>query len=534
MKRADIVAGLSVAGLMLPEAVAYAAIAGLPAARALVAAVVGATVYALAGRSRFAIVSPTSSSAAILAAALATTSRDPVLQAMLATLATGLVGLSFLLAGTLRLGGLTSLVSRPVLRGFAFGLAITIIIKQLPVLAGVEAGSGGSWDVLVALLSAIDRWNGVSVAVGLVSLALLLGLRRYPLVPGALVVLMLGIIASVAMDLPGRGLAVVGPIHLAWAWPGWSGLDLRVVNQLADLVLPLLLILLAESWGTMRTLALRHGDTVNADRELRALGWSNLAVALAQGMPVGAGFSAGSANEAAGARSRFAGIVAAAGLAALMLIAGGAVAQLPKTVLAAVVIAALAHALDPAPLFRLWKLGRDLPVALGAAAAVLLLGVLNGMLVAILLSLALLIRRLSSPQLVRLGRIGEHDYVDVARHPEAWTPASAMIWRPAEPLFFGNAERILAAVELRQQAEPQAKLVVLSLEESFDLDSTALDALVEFDSRLLARGLSLRLARVRDTIRDLLDAAGADDLAKRCSYSVDDAVGAMDWKDPTL
>jgi MFS superfamily sulfate permease-like transporter len=196
-------------------------------------------------------------------------------------------------------------------------------------------------------------------------------------------------------------------------------------------------------------------------------------------------------------------------------------------VLAAVVIAALTHALDPAPLVRLWRLRRDRLVAFGAVAGVLLFGVLNGMILAIVLSLATLVQRMSSPQLVRLGRLGEsHDFVDVARHPEAISPAGIAIWRPAEPLFFANADRVLSLVAARQTTEAAARTIILSLEESFDLDTTALDALGEFDATLRAHGVTLRLARVRDPIRDLLKAAGADDLVRRTSFSVDDAVAA--------
>jgi anti-anti-sigma factor len=213
-----------------------------------------------------------------------------------------------------------------------------------------------------------------------------------------------------------------------------------------------------------------------------------------------------------------------------LLIAGAAplIAFLPEPVLAAVVIAALAHALDPAPLLRLWKLDRDQYVALGAAAGVLLLGVLNGMLVAIALSLAALVQRLAVPHVARLGRLGGgHDFVDLARHPDAASPPGIAIWRPAEPLFFANAERILAAIARATRADPGARAIVISLEESFDLDSTALEVLVEADAALRAAGIRVRLARVHDHVRDLLAAAGAGDLAARGAYSVDDAVGAL-------
>ena len=388
---------------MLPEAVAYAGIAGLPPQRALTAAVAGCLVYVLVGRSRFAIVSPTSSSAAILAAALASFPGEAAARLALATLAVFLTGLFFCVAASVRLGGLTGFISRPVLRGFAFGLAVTIIIRQLPSIFGVPVGGGAVFDLVGALFARAGHWHGASIATGTAALAILLLLRRLPLVPGAFVVLVGGIGASALLNLPGYGVNVVGPIDLSLSWPELPQVDWRIFSRIAQITLPLVLMLFAESWGTMRAMALRHGDVVEPNRELMALGFANLAAAVVQGMAVGAGFSAGSMNEAAGAQSRAAAALAGATLALLVLVAGNLIALLPQPVLAAVVIAALSHALDPSPLLRLWKLRRDQYVALGAASGVFVLGVLNGMLFAIALSLIALIRRIAAPQLMRLG-----------------------------------------------------------------------------------------------------------------------------------
>lgn len=527
MRRGDLIAGLSVAGLMLPEAVAYAGIAGLPPQRAIFAAIAGCLVYAAMGRSRFAIVSPTSSSAAILAAALAVLPGDAAQKALLATLVVGLTGLCFLIAAAARLGGLTGFISRPVLRGFAFGLAVTIILRQLPAMVGVEVAAPDIFQLAWGLLASLPRWHASSVGVGIAALLALLLLRRLPALPGAFIVLAAGVAASALLGLEARGVAVVGAIDMTLRWPVLQPLAWATLLQLVELVLPLVLILFAESWGTMRALALRHGDALEPNRELGALGLANAAAALVQGMPVGAGFSAGSASEAAGATSRATAAIAAIGLGLLILVASPLVALLPQPVLAAVVIAALTHALDPAPLLRLWRLGRDQYVALGAAGGVMLLGVLNGMLFAIVLSLAALLSRLATPDIVRLGRLaGSHDFVDLARHPDAVSPPAMAIWRPMVPLFFANAENALGIIARRQAGEPEARVVIVSLEESFDLDSTAAEALIEFDARMRAAGLTLLLARVRDRVRDLLNAAGAADLAGRASYSVDDAVAA--------
>ena len=528
MQGRDAIAGLSIAGLMLPEAIAYAGIAGLPPQRAILAAVAGACAYLILGRSRFAIISPTSSSAAILAAALATLAPGIAVGAA-ATILVAMVGGIFCIMAAARLGGLAGFISRPVLRGFAFGLALTIIVKQLPVVTGLPLHEPTIGALLLALLENAGRWHIASLATALIALAALIALRRAPSLPGAFLVLAGGVGASALLDLPALGVASVGRIDLIPHWEGMTLPDWPQLSRLAQLAAPIVLILLAESWGTMRSLALRHGDRVEPNREMAALGLANMAAAIVQGMPVGAGFSAGSAAEAAGVGSRWAALVAAAALAALVILAMPLVARLPQPVLAAVVVAALLHALDPAPLLRLWHIRRDILSALGAAAGVLLLGVLDGMLFAIALSLMLMIRRLATPQLSQLGQLrGGHDYVDVARHPDAVSPRGVMILRPAEPLFFANAERVLGRVSDLLRAQPDRLKLILSLEESFDLDSTALDALTEFDALMRRRGVTVQLARVRDHVRDLMQAAGLTDLIARSSYSVDDAVRALE------
>ena len=517
------------AGLMLPEAVAYASIAGLPPQRAILAGIAGCLAYAVVGRSRFAIISATSSSAAILAATLASIPNLDGFKPALATIAVALAGCLFLLAAAARLGGFTGFISRPVLGGFAFGLAVTIIVHQLPSLVGVEVAAPNLFAFLERLFAAQPQWNLTSLAVGGAALAALLFLKRFPAIPGAFLVLAAGVAVSLGFRLPEHGVAVVGTIDLTPSWPTFPALGWSDYARLTQFTVPLVLILFAESWGTIRALALRHGDPVDPDRELGALGFANLASAAVQGMPVGAGFSAGSASEAAGAQTRATAVIAALGLAVLIAFAAPLVAQMPEAVLAAVVIAALTHSLDPAPFVRLWRLGRDLYVALGAAAAVLVLGVLNGMLVAIALSLVALVQRLAIPHIARLGRLGNsHDYVDAARHSDAILPKAIAIWRPTEPLFFANADQVLALIRDKLRMEPTMHAVIVSLEESADFDSTALDALLEFDRALSASGVRVQFARLHDRVGDLLIAAGATDLLTRSSHSVDDAVQAVE------
>lgn len=519
----DVVAGLSVAGLMVPEAVAYAAMAGLAPGRALMAGIAGGIAYVLLGRSRFAIVSPTSSSAVILAAALGTLAGTPAARDGMATALTLAVGAMFLGLSMFRLGSLAGFVSRPVLRGFAFGLAITIIVKQLPKLAGVRTSHGAIWLVTLDLAREAANWHWASIALGLATLAALLTMRRVRGLPGAVIVIAAGVGLSRLADLPHLGIALAGPAPLSMSYPGLPhGADTWA--RIMQLAAPITLIIFAESWGTMRTLALRHNDTLSPNRELGAIGLANCAAALAQGMPVGAGFSGCSANEAAGAESRLAAVTASLCVLMLALFAGGLIARIPEPVLAAIVIAALTHALSPAPLVRLFSIGRDQWIGLAAAAGVLALGVLNGMLLAIALSICELLYRLSHPSVSELGRVGEHDFVDVGRHPDAVRLAGVAIFRPNAPLFFANAEASLRAIGEAVSARPEPVLV-LSLEESSDLDSTALEALAEFAQAQHAQARRLILARAHDRVRDVLKDAGESELARDSTFSVADAAG---------
>ena len=523
---ANIVAGLSVAGLVLPESIAYGSIAGLPPAHALAAALAGLSVYAIAGRCRVAIVTPTSASAAVLAAALASLGAGAPGARLALTLAlVGCVGLLFVLAGLLRLGFVAAFVSRPVLHGFAFGLAASIVLRQFFSVTGVHTTGSLLIRQLLQVVAGAARWNVAALAIAALALSIMLGLRRWRMLPAAFVLLASTAALSFIVDFSRMGVPTIGRIALVIDWPALPQFGVSQWLSVGSASLPLAMILFVEAWGTSRTLALRHGQTLDPNRELVALGLANLAAASVGGQPVGAGFSASSANDAAGATSRLAGTVAAVALAGLLAVALPLIARVPSAVLAAIVIAALTHALDPRPLLRLWRLGRDQWVALVAAVGVLAFGPLYGMLLAVLLSVLALVRRLSEHDLDRLGQLdGGRNYVDLARHPDARVDPAILVVRPREPLFFGNAEAIMNAIERATSAE--TRVVVLSLEESYDLDSSAVDVLGESATRLKARGQRLILGRLKDPVRELLAAAGEPlaTLAAEGHRSIADAV----------
>jgi MFS superfamily sulfate permease-like transporter len=522
---ADLFAGLAIAGLLLPEAVAYSGLASLPPQAGVIALFAGLIGYGLLGRSRFAIVSATSSSAAVLASAMAALgATDAAQRAALASILVAGAGVAFALLGALRLGAMSNLIARPVLRGYAFGLALVIVVKQWPAIAGVHVESAGFFALIAELLRGVSAWQTPSLICGIAALVGLFVLERVPRLPGALVVIVGGIAA--APWLAAHGVTLTGPIHLTPALPRFALPAQTPWLQLAEFSLALTFILYAESYSSIRTFALRHDDSVQPNRDLLALGVANAVAGLLQGTPVGAGYSATSANEAAGARSRFAGLYAAGVVLLAVLLFLRWIERTPQPVLAAIVIHAVSKSLRFGVFANYFRWQRDRQVALAAVLAVMVFGVLNGLLAAIAFSIAWLLRSLASPRLAELGRVGAHDYVSVERFPQALPVPGMLILRNEEPLFFANAEPLLVQARAAVLKRPDARLVVLSLEECPDLDSTAIETLAEFCDWLGARGVMLRVARLKERAREALLRAHLAQLppATLDYSSVDDAV----------
>ncbi|RAI63562.1 hypothetical protein DOZ80_28520 [Pseudomonas fluorescens] len=503
----DLLAGLSIAGLLLPEAVAYSSIAALAPQAGVIALFAGLLCYGLFGTSRFAIVSATSSSAAVLAAATATLANgDPQLRS---TLAFGLVlvtGMFFLLAGLFKLGSVTSFIAKPVLRGFAFGLALTIILKQLASVVGAHLTEPDLVRFLPQLLAQLPQWNWVAAGVAAVALALLWLLARFRRLPGGLLVVVIGIAASQWLNLPAYGVKLIGVIDLSLEVPKLPVLPFTDWLRLGELAFAMVMILYAESYGSISAYALKHGDRVTSNRDLLALGASNLLSGLFHGMPAGAGYSATSANEAAGATSRLAGIVAALVVLFIVLTVLPYIALTPEPILAAIVIHALGRGLSLQPLGRYFIWRHDRLLVICAVAAVLVLGVLDGLLLAVAISVLLMLKQMSAADIQILGRVdGGHDFVDLQRHPAAQTVPGILIVRPGEALFFANVERILGgALRLIRHSQVPIHSVILSLEESPDLDGTSIEALQEFFVRVHQDGKRLTLARLKDSAQTAL------------------------------
>jgi SulP family sulfate permease len=507
--KADLVAGLTVWALVVPQAIAYGQIAGLPPEAGLSAAFAGMLGYALLGTSRQLVVSPTSSTDAVSAAivapmALGDPSRYPVLSAALAIL----TGVIFILLGRWQAGFISQFIATAVQAGFMFGLGLTIIVGQAVKLLGISGGEGDFFPQLWHLLTHLDETNAWTLAIGLASLAALLLLRRVaPAAPAALIVILVAIVLVAALDLVDRGVATLGVVSGGLPLPAVPAVSFRDVVALLPGALAIAVIGVAESITVAEQFADEHRYEIRPNQELIAAGGANVLAGLFQGFIVAGGASQSAANDRAGARTEIAALVAAA----LTVITAVALLplfrDLPDAVLGAIVIVAVLGFLRVKELKRLRRLRRDSFVgAIMALAAVLVLGILPGLLLAVALSLLLMLGRASRPQGSVLGRLpGESAYVDVERSSEAEVEPDVLIFRLNAPLIFFNAKSLRDSVRERlREANPPPRLVLVDMSFSPDLDVEGADTLVGLRDELGEQHIELWLANVHHAVSELL------------------------------
>ena len=511
----DLLVGISVAGIILPQTIAYAGIANMPPMAGIVAACVGLLVYGLLGTSRFALVAGTSSSAVVLLAAIRSLAGDDA--SRIGQLASALVivtGIFFLICAIFRLGRIAHFIARPVVRGMALGLAITIVLQQLATAAGIHTAHGNVIPLLYELLSKLHEWNTLGVSLCVVTLLILNVCKLAPRIPGPLLVIILGVWASMEFDLHAYHIEVVGDISLSNWHLDFPQLAVNEWLRVAELSVALMLILFSESYSSISATALQQGDSVNVDRDLLALGCANLLSGLLHALPVGAGYSATVANQTIGARSRLAGLSAAIYILLTLWLLIRYVGLIPEPALAAIVIYGMQHALSLAPLRPYMKWRRDRLIVLVSVIAVITLGVLDGLLASIAFSLILLIRGLSQPRISVLGRLGDsHDYVPMQSHNDVHAVPHVLIVRPDEPLFFANVDDMFdkALAVLRQSSD--IRTLILNLEESPTVDGTVIEALDQFSRRVRDAGCTLMLARLKPHVQSVLQRAQLQYLA---------------------
>lgn len=507
--RSDVIAAATLWALVVPQSIAYSQIAGLPPEAGLFATFAGLLGYGLLGTSRQLVVSPTSSTAAISAALIAPiaagqAARYGALSAALAIM----VGGALILLAYLNMGFISRFIAAGVQVGFMFGLGLTIIVGQLPKLFGIPGSEGDFFPQLNHLVDHLGDLNGWTVVLGFGSLAALLLLRRLlPVAPAALLCVIVGIVLVAALDLDSHGVAVMGSIDGAAPKLVLPFIELHDLKLLLPGALAIAVIGYAESASVAQNLADEHRQEIRPNQELMAIGGANLLSGLFQGFITGGGASQSAANDRAGAKTQLVSFIVS-GLTVLTAIALLPLFKdLPQAVLGAIVISAVMSFLRVDSLIRLAHLRRDsFLIAVVALAAVLLLGVLSGLLVAVALTIVAVLERIARPGASLLGRLdGTSAYVSGQENERVRPVPGYLIYRLNAPLSFLNAKLVRDQVRERvHDATPGPEVVILDLSFSSDLDVESIDTLTALHRDLEESGVELWLANVRAAVRGML------------------------------
>ena len=519
MLRGDLLAGIAVAAMIVPKDLGYAGIAGVPVQNGLYAAAAGALVYAIFCTSRHISTGPSSSLAAVAGGAVLFTGVGGKDAAELVAAITLVAGGLFLLLAVLRLGWIARFLSRAVVTGFLAGAAVDVVIGELPKLTGTSSSGETAWSELASWIRGLGDVSWSTLLVGAVALAVILGLRfRAPRVPGALVLVVGGLLATWLFSLGDHGVALVGDVPRGLPAPALPSLDIfqEHYSTILAAAVGLLLIGFSQTAGDARAFALRHHYRIDVNQESVAQGMANAASGVFQGMPVSTSLSASSLNESAGARTPMASL-ATGGLVILTLVALAPLfSQLPKAVLGAIIIDAVVFGMIDIPaLRRLYLVKRfDFWVAAVAIVAVLSAGVLAGVVIGIALSLVWLVYVATSPSIPLLGREqGTTVFRDVDEHPDDETFPGYAVVRFDGGLFFATAEALEERVrELAQDAVPPLRAVVLDLEGVDFVDSQGAAKLGEILDFTDTNDIQLRITRLKPAVATVL---GKDGLLER-------------------
>lgn len=534
--RGDVVAGIAVTALIVPKDLGYAGIAGVPLQNGLYAAAAGALFYALFCTSRQISTGPSSSLAAVAGGAVLATGLTGDQAAQLVAAITLATGALFLLMAVFKLGRVAQFLSKAVVTGFLAGAAIDVVLGELPKLTGTDAEGKNAWRELGSWLHSLDGTHGTTLLVGIASLALILGLRwAAPAVPGALVLVVGGLVASSLLDLGAHGVALVGDVPSGLPAPQLP--DAEVFGDhaatIAAAAVALLLIGFSQTAGDARAFATRHHYRIDVDQESVAQGMANVGAGLFQGMPVSTSLSASSLNESAGARTPLASLVTGVLVVLTLLVLAPVFSSLPQPVLAALIIDAVVFGMiDVAELRRLARVKRaDFVIAVVAMVGVLSIGVLGGVVLGVALSLGWLVYVTTAPQMPLLGRERRTaSFRELDVHPEDETFRGIVVLRLESGLFFATAdalhERLRGVVE---RAGSELHAVVLDLGGVDFVDSQGTAKLDELAESFARDGIVLRLAHVNAGVLGVLAADGVVERlgADRVHVGPNDAVEAQ-------
>ncbi|MFD4913434.1 SulP family inorganic anion transporter [Streptomyces virginiae] len=505
----DLVAGVVLTTLLVPQGMAYAELAGLPAITGLYTTILCLLGYAVFGPSRILVLGPDSSLGPMIAATvlpLVAADGDPDRAVALASMLAVMVAAIMILASVAKLGFIADLISKPTMIGYMNGLALTILVGQLPKLLGFKVEADNLLGECAGLVRKIAEGAVVpaAAAVGLGGIALILVLQRFlPKVPAVLVMVVLAIAAAAVLDLDEHGVGLVGV--LPEGFPPFTIPEVRLAD-LAPLLggaLGIALVSLADTISNASAFAARSGQEVRGNQEMAGVGAANLAAALFQGFPVSTSGSRTAVAERAGARSQLTGVVGALLIVLMLVLAPGLFRDLPQPALAAVVITASLSLADVPGAVRLWRQRRaEFLLCFAAFAGVALLGVLPGIAIAVALSVLNVFRRAWWPYDTVLGRVrGLEGYHDIRSYPSAERLPGLVIYRFDAPLFFANAKTFRDEVRRLADADPRPSWIVVAAEPMTDVDTTAADILEELDEVLNARDVHLVFAELKDPVR---------------------------------
>jgi SulP family sulfate permease len=528
----DFIAGVTLAAYAIPVALAYATLAGLPPQVGIYGYLLGGLGYALLGTSRQLAVGPTSAISLMIAGTVGDMAGgDAAHYAAIASLAGFTVALLCLISWLLRLSILVRLISDSILVGFKAGAGLTIIMTQLPSLLGVSGGGHNFFERAVLLISEVGDIQYLVFAIGLVAIAMLFaGERALPGRPIALAVVVLAIMAASVFGLSALGIPITGKIPQGLPSLDWPTLRLRDVDGIFPLAAGCLLLAYIEGVSAARSFATKHGYELDPRQEFLALGAANLAAALGHGYPVAGGLSQSAVNDKAGARTPLALIFSSLTLAVSLLFLTAFLQNLPKAVLAAIVFTAVLGLVDIRALSRMWRISKpDFYAAIIALAAVLLLGILQGILLAAAASVLILLGRASQPHVAFLGRIpGTSSYSDLARHPENEQLPHVIVFRPEASLLYVNAEFVSQTVleRLTTIGKANIRLIVCDLSASPYIDLAGSRMLRLLHTELAGSGIALRVVGARGRVRDLLRADGLGDIVSDRLTKLETVVGS--------
>jgi high affinity sulfate transporter 1 len=509
----DLVAGLVLTALLVPQGMAYAELAGLPPITGLYTSILCLVGYAIFGPSRILVLGPDSSLGPMIAATiipLVAADGDPQRAVALASMLALLVGVMTVLAGVAKLGFVADLLSKPTQIGYMNGLALTILVGQLPKLFGFSVDADGFIPEVVGFAEGLADGETVTaaLAVGLLGLILIAMIQRLiPKLPAVLVAVVVSILVANAFDLADGGVSLVGP--LPQGFPPFT-LPSVPMSDLALLVagaVGIAVVSLTDTISTSSAFAARAGQEVDGDREMIGIGAANIAAGFFQGFPVSTSGSRTAVAEQAGAKTQVTGLVGAGAITLMLLVAPGLLRNLPQPTLAAVVIVASLSLADIPGTVRLWRQRRtEFTLSMAAFAGVALLGVLPGIAIAVALSIGNVFRRAWWPHQTVLGRVpGVPGYRDVDSYPDAEQLPGCVLFRFDAPLFFANARTFRDQVRRLARSEPAPRWIVVAAEPITDVDTTAADMLEDLDEALNAKGISLVFADMKDPVRDKIE-----------------------------